>query len=890
MLGPVVGGTGVGHARPVVGHLEPQGPGAQPGPQLAPGPGVEERVRDEFGHDDVGIGQEFRTAPLPAVFRQEPAGGGYVGGLGTEVDGGRVVPAAIEPHEEPDEIGDVVFLGEEALDLIGHVQLVGRDRGGVHDHLCGGSDGPQAGEDLLAGEVRQAEVEHDDVGLMAGRGRDRRATVADVGDDFETALQLQRLPEDRAELRHVLDEQHGHSHHRNLATVHGLAFRLERIPAVRRGSGSQQLGSFLRVTEPGPFDVVVVDDADEVRAVVGLQLRLSRRFTVVAEGTSGADAITLAAEHRPAVMVLDASMPDMDGLEALPSILEASPATQVVMFSGFGGKALEMAARTLGAADFVEKSMPLRELPDRLLRLLGAGPGRPNGTAVRPEDLTAVGQSEAVLAQHLERFRTVFDQAAIGMATMTLAGSVVRVNPALIRLTGETEHDLIGRHYYDLTGSDYDESLRDALHRVARGGKESAEVEHSLRPVGTKGSRATKLWVRSTVTVVRDPDGRPLYLFAQAEDVTAQRLVLHELRASEERFRLLVESVVDYAIFMLDPDGHVSTWNSGAERMKGYQADEIVGQHFRVFYPKEAQDRRHPEHELELAVRDGRYQEEGWRIRKDGGSFWANVVITALFDHERKLVGFGKVTRDVTDRRRAEQAREAAASELAVAVEELRATNEQTADFLAIIAHELHSPITAMTGAAGILAEHWDVLDDAQRAENFENLSRSAKRTRRLLDELLMASRLEAGQLEVAVDSVSLDAAIEEAVAATAEPVEVNGAKGLMVRADRLRIVQIITNLLTNAARYGAPPVCLDVLPAGAMAEIRVSDAGSGVAEDVRPQLFRKFVRGAGRRDRGTGLGLFIVRELARRQGGDAWYERTGDGRTCFCFTIPRAG
>jgi signal transduction histidine kinase len=123
-----------------------------------------------------------------------------------------------------------------------------------------------------------------------------------------------------------------------------------------------------------------------------------------------------------------------------------------------------------------------------------------------------------------------------------------------------------------------------------------------------------------------------------------------------------------------------------------------------------------------------------------------------------------------------------------------------------------------------------------------------------------------------------------------AEPVEVNGAKGLLVRADRLRIVQIITNLLTNATRYGAPPVCLDVLPAGSMAEVRVCDAGSGVAEDVRPQLFGKFVRGAGRRDRGTGLGLFIVRELARRQGGDAWYERTADGRTCFCFTIPRAG
>ena len=638
------------------------------------------------------------------------------------------------------------------------------------------------------------------------------------------------------------------------------------------------------MTDPGPFDVVVVDDADDVRAVVGLQLRLSRRFTVVAEGTSGADAIALATAHQPAVMVLDASMPDMDGLEALPAIREASPATQVVMFSGFGGKALEMAARTLGAADFVEKSTPLRELPDRLLRLLGAEPGPPVGHKSRSEEMAAVGPSETVLAQHLERFRTVFDQAAIGMATMTLAGTVVRVNPALVRLTGESENALIGRHYFDLTGSDHDDTLEEALRRVGRGGSDLAEVEHCLH------GRGPLVWVRSTVTVVRDPDNRPLYLFAQAEDVTAQRLVLQELRASEERSRLLIEGVVDYAIFMLDPGGHVTTWNTGAERMKGYQAEDIVGRHFRVFYPREAQDRRHPEHELEIAVRDGRYEEEGWRIRKDGSTFWANVVITALFDQKRNLVGFGKVTRDVTERRRSEDARELAAVELSAAVDQLRAANEQAADFLAIIAHELHSPITAMTGAAGILAEHWADLDDDQRAENFQNLSRSAARTRRLLDELLIASRLEAGQLEVAVDSLLLDAAIEEAVAATAEPVEVGGAKGMIVTADRIRVVQILTNLLTNAARYGEPPIRLDVAPNGSVVEIKVSDSGQGVADDLQPQLFRKFVRGAGRRDRGTGLGLFIVRELARRHGGDAWHERSDDGRTCFCFSVPRAG
>ncbi|HLJ09407.1 MAG TPA: PAS domain S-box protein, partial [Acidimicrobiia bacterium] len=365
------------------------------------------------------------------------------------------------------------------------------------------------------------------------------------------------------------------------------------------------------------YDVVLVDDADDVRAVVGAQLRLSRRFTVVGEGATGADAIALAAAHRPAVMVLDASMPDMDGLEALPAVLEASPATRVVMFSGFSGPALETAARALGAADFVEKATPLRELPERLLRVLGADPSSAAGASGAVD-----AESQQELARHLERFRTVFDQAAIGMATMTLAGTVARVNPALLRLTGESEATLVGRHYYDLTGSGPDDAVRDALMQVAGGRAEAAEVEHPLPVRGT----GTAVWLRSTVTVVRDPDGRAQYFLAQAEDVTAQRRAIDELRASEERFRLLVESVMDYAIFMLDPGGFVSTWNIGAERMKGYRADEIVGRHFRVFYPPEAQARRHPEHELEIAVREGRYEEEGWRIRKDGSAFWANVV------------------------------------------------------------------------------------------------------------------------------------------------------------------------------------------------------------------------------------------------------------------------
>src|SRR5689334_14256757 len=152
------------------------------------------------------------------------------------------------------------------------------------------------------------------------------------------------------------------------------------------------------------------------------------------------------------------------------------------------------------------------------------------------------------------------------------------------------------------------------------------------------------------------------------------------LHASEQRFRLLVESVIDYAIFMLDPDGRVATWNAGAERIKGYTAEEIVGQHFSRFYPQEAVDRGWPAHELKVARAEGRFEDEGWRVRKDGSQFWANVVITALHDDAGQFLGFSKITRDLTDRKRSEESARRLAEEAAarrVAEENARLIQEQ---------------------------------------------------------------------------------------------------------------------------------------------------------------------------------------------------------------------
>jgi signal transduction histidine kinase len=194
-----------------------------------------------------------------------------------------------------------------------------------------------------------------------------------------------------------------------------------------------------------------------------------------------------------------------------------------------------------------------------------------------------------------------------------------------------------------------------------------------------------------------------------------------------------------------------------------------------------------------------------------------------------------------------------------------------------------------MAGAADIMGEYWDRLTPDERAENIRNLTRSAARARRLLDDLLTASRLESGSIEFEITDVPLDAAIRDAVVAVGPalgPVEVVGATGVTVEADANRLGQMLTNFLSNAGRYGAAPVTVEVLPTGPTVEIRVCDHGPGVSEEFEGRMFRKFVRGTGRPDRGTGLGLFIVAEMARRQNGGVWYERRGD-QTCFGFRLP---
>ena len=547
----------------------------------------------------------------------------------------------------------------------------------------------------------------------------------------------------------------------------------------------------------GPrLSVVLVDDSQQLRALVRHRLEQSGLFDVVGEGGDGDEAISLVIRHEPDLLLLDTSMPTCDGLQALPAIVAVCPDTTVVMFTGFEEAGLAERARELGATDLVEKSLPLEELPDRLMRALEGSPA-PSDTRVRLSLVgsasggTEVSEEQRVLDEHVAQFQALFDRAAIGMATLTVTGTVVRANNALAELMSCEPYDLVGVDYGQLTRGAGDQLDR-GLHAITVRAKDLATVEHAL-PDGAGG--LPPRIVRLTLSPIRDAQQQVLYVFAQVQDITALRAVEGDLRLSEENFRLLIAAVSEYAIFMLDRDGIVVSWNAGAKRIKGYSPDEIVGRSFRVFYPPEDRATGHPEQNLETARRNGEFAEEGWRVRKDGSRFWASVVISAVYDDAGRHIGFAKVTRDQSTQREHEQERK-------------HLITEQT-HLLAVTAHELRTPTAVIEGSVSALEASSE--EGSEHDTLLANIVSSTHRLRRLAADLSTASQLQRGTLQYRLDDVTLatilrGAAARREAAESGVHIDLEVADAVTVRADADRLGQAIDNLLDNAVRHGHAP------------------------------------------------------------------------------------
>jgi PAS domain S-box-containing protein len=493
-------------------------------------------------------------------------------------------------------------------------------------------------------------------------------------------------------------------------------------------------------------------------------------------------------------------------------------------------------------------------------------------------------------------------------------GRVTSWSTGAERLHGYAAAEIIGQHFAlfyrpeDVVGGQCEREL------------ERAQRDGCFEDEGWRMRRDGSLfWASAVTSAIRDAGGALLGFAKVTRDLTERQRADEELKRSEERLRLLITSVKDYAIFVLDPTGHVSTWNTGAERLKGYKAEQIVGQHFSRFYPVADVLAGKCELELDVAARDGRFEDEGWRIRRDGTRFWANVVITPIVDPDGTLRGFAKVTRDLSERKqheeerlnlaRAEEGRRIAEENqirTQALVESLRQARDKAEEatrlkdeFLATVSHELRTPLNAILGWSRMLRA--GTLGSEKASKALESIFRNAIAQNQIIDDLLDVSRIVAGQLRLDIEVLDINQIVSAAIDVVRPAAD---AKGVVLRAlldpdagqikgDSGRLQQVLWNLLNNAVKFTpkAGSVHVTLRREESTIQIMVADTGKGIAPAFLGRIFDRFSQeesGNSRRTGGLGLGLAIVKHLVELHGGTVEAASAGEGTgSTFFVRIP---
>jgi PAS domain S-box-containing protein len=484
---------------------------------------------------------------------------------------------------------------------------------------------------------------------------------------------------------------------------------------------------------------------------------------------------------------------------------------------------------------------------------------------------------------------TVYDYAIFALDA---TGHIVTWNPGAKRFKGYSAKEIIGKHFSIFYPPD-DQKSRKPERELAIAERDGSVEDEGWR-VRKDGSR---FWANVVITALRDPTGKLIGFGKVTRDLTERRAAEEMVRESEERLRLLIESVRDYGIFTLDPHGNVSSWNSGAQRISGWRAPEIIGRHFSTFYPEADKASGKPEMELRIAAETGRFEEEGWRLRKNGQLFWSNVVIAALRGDDGKLVGFAKVTRDLTERRAATERSLADARRIAAA----EGANRAKSDFLTAMSHELRTPLNAIGGYAELLTLGLGGPVTSEQSDYLDRIRRSQQHLLGIINDILNFSRIEAGQIVYDIRPVAARDVAESVLPMVQPQAAAKGVKLSMsvspkvcVSADRGKLEQVLLNLLSNAVKFTpSGSITINGFVDGDFAGLRVSDTGIGVPQDKLASIFEPFVQ-VGRSlttpHEGTGLGLAISRDLSRAMGGDLFAEsKIGEGTT-FTVRLRRAG
>jgi PAS domain S-box-containing protein len=465
-------------------------------------------------------------------------------------------------------------------------------------------------------------------------------------------------------------------------------------------------------------------------------------------------------------------------------------------------------------------------------------------------------------------------------------GHVSSWNPGAQRFKGYTADEIMGEHFSRF----YTEEDRAAgvPERALRTAAEAGKFEAEGWRVRKDGSR---FWCSVLIDPVLDEEGELIGFAKVTRDVTDSREAQQALFESEQRFRMLVQGVHDYAIYMLDLDGRVTNWNTGAERIKGYKASEIVGQHFSRFYTEEDRQSGEPARALATAMRDGKYEKESWRVRKDGSRFWASVVLDPIRDENGRLIGFAKVTRDITEKKRAQDELDGAREALAQA-QKLEAVGRLTGG----VAHDFNNLLTVIRSSVDLLRR--PELGAEKKARYLDAIADTADRAAKLTGQLLTFARRQPLQREVFDVKERIERLKQIIGSLVGSPIRIafDVADDVgSVNADPSQFETAILNIAINARDAMPNGGSLTITArrtegngaaAGPLAAVAIADTGDGMDSQTLDRIFEPFftTKEAGK---GTGLGLSQVYGFAKQSGGEIEVEsRVGEG-TSFTLTLP---
>lgn len=507
------------------------------------------------------------------------------------------------------------------------------------------------------------------------------------------------------------------------------------------------------------------------------------------------------------------------------------------------------------------------------------------------------GSDSSKLAQADQFFRQLVDSVKdYAIFALDIQGRIVTWNAGAKRLKGYSSEEIIGKHISTFyTKEDRDrEHYNDEL-RIAT---ETEKYEEEGWRIRKNGSR---FWANVIITKLTDQKGQHIGFSKVTRDLSERKAHEERLKDNEEKLRLMVQSVKDYAIFMLNRQGLVSSWNPGAQNLKGYTSEEIIGKHFREFYPEADKLAKKPESELEIATKEGRCEDTGWRIRKDGSRFCANVVISAMQNTKGELIGFTKVTRDLTVQREADEKLKQSYADLETTVRErtkellaakqvAENANITKSTFLANMSHEIRTPLGAIIGFADLIGTK--EVTKTELDDYLAVVKRNSAQLLRIIDDILDLSKVEMGRMDIEHISFSLSEVIADMKSMLGLRARENSigfeveAETLLpefVKSDPIRLRQILINVIGNAIKFTQKgEVKLSISFKNSLLQFTVKDTGRGITEEQAAKLFQPFTQADSATNRkfgGTGLGLSLTQGLCRAMGGEFFLKESALGK-----------